>query len=320
MRLDTIRKPATGLLWSLAVIATLLVPNFGIAQSRAQKSIITQLLWQSLLQCYVGPSERVSGDDEVVLRVELNTNGDISNLPDLMSPATLSKGERGLLREATTAIIDCTPIISDGGEKSIYGRFDMVVNRDGLSLTNVDAYVGKSDVLPTLDSLEVADPASVLVEITEPSETVTVEEPETATVTTPTVTAPTITAASGEPVTAAAEKEMELTRTERREIQRRLVLLDYHTRGVDGVFGAGSRAAITQWQQDNDQPASGYLDFNQLVLLREMTQEKYLEWEARPKRYTDSNGCLREPNGKIVQGRSFKCDLSAAGQSMGISR
>ncbi len=292
---------ASALLLSLS----LAVPGVAIAQSRAQKSIITQLLWQSLLQCYVGPFERVSGDDEVVLRVELNTNGDISNLPDLMSPATLSKGERGLLREATIAIIDCTPVISDDGEKSIYGRFDMVINRDGLSLTNVDAYVGKSDVLPTLDSLEVADPETVLVEITELAEIAAVEEP-----------APT----HGEPVTHDIEKELALTRTERREIQRRLVLLDYHTRGIDGVFGKGSRAAITQWQQDNDQPVSGFVDFNQLVLLREMSQEKYEKWAARPKRYTDSKGCLREPNGTIIQGRSFRCDISAAGQSMGISR
>lgn len=289
---------------ALLLSLSMAVPGVAIAQSRAQKSIITQLLWQSLLRCYDAPSERVSGDDEVVLRVELNTNGDISNLPDLMSPATLSKGERGMLREATAAIIDCTPIISDGGEKSIYGRFDMVINRDGLSLTNVDAYVGKSDVLPTLDSLEVADPETVLVEITKPDETVVVDEPVT----------------TGDAPTHDIEKELALTRTERREIQRRLVLLDYHTRGIDGVFGKGTRAAIGQWQQDNEQPVSGYLDLNQLIFLREMSQEKYDKWAARPKRYTDSKGCLREPNGTIIQGRSFRCDISAAGQSMGISK
>ncbi|MGR3661975.1 MAG: peptidoglycan-binding domain-containing protein [Paracoccaceae bacterium] len=312
MVLDIFRKPATGFLASLVIVAVLLIPNAGAAQSRAQKSIITQLLWQSLLRCYVAPSERISGNDEVVLRVELNTNGDISNLPDLISPATLSTGERGLLREATVAIIDCTPIISGGGEKSIYGRFDMVINRDGLSLSNVDAYVGKSDALPTLDSLEIAEQDSVLVEITKPEETASFEEPIDV--------APALGTVIGEPPTLASEKELELTSSDRREIQRRLVLLDYHTRGIDGVFGNGSRAAIGEWQKDNDQPISGYLDLNQLVFLREMSQGKYETWQARPKRYTDSKGCLREPNGKIVQGRSFKCDLSAAGQSLGISK
>ena len=302
-----IRNKAALIASTLLLSMALAIPGAATAQSRAQKSIITQLLWQSLLRCYVEPSERIASEDEVVLRVELNTNGDISNLPDIMSPATFTSGERGLLREATAAIIDCTPIISGGGEKSIYGRFDMVINRDGMSLTNVDAYVGKADVIPTLESLEITEQDSVLVEVTEPEEEPT--DDNTAVGTT-----------AGEPATLADEDELELTRTDRREIQRRLVLLDYNTRGIDGVFGNGSRTAIRQWQRDNDQPSSGYIDLNQLVLLREVSQEEYAVWEARPKRYTDRNGCLREPNGKIIQGRSFKCDLNAAGQSMGISR
>jgi len=86
------------------------------------------------------------------------------------------------------------------------------------------------------------------------------------------------------------------------------------------VFGKGSRAAIAEWQKDNGQPSSGFLDFNQIVLLRAMSQDKYDVWEARPKRYYDSKGCLREPNGVIIQGRTFKCDLAAASQSLGLSR
>ncbi len=312
MKFFRIRNKVTLIASTILLSLALAIPGAATAQTRAQKSIITQLLWQSLLRCYVAPADRIASDDEVVLRVELNTNGDISNLPDLMSPVTLSKGERGLLREATAAIIDCTPIISGGGEKSIYGRFDMVINREGLSLTNVDAYVGKADVIPTLDSLEIAEPDSVLVEVTGSQETVSIEGPAEAT--------PAAERIKGKPATLAIENELELTRTDRREIQRRLVLLDYNTRGVDGVFGNGSRTAIREWQYDNDQPNSGFIDLNQLVLLREMSQEKYEVWNARPKRYTGRNGCLREPNGTIIQGRSFKCDLSAASQSMGISR
>lgn len=313
MKLFRMRNKAALIASTVLLSVALAIPGTVSAQSRAQKSIITQLLWQSLLRCYVAPSGRISSDDEVVLRVELNTNGDIANLPDLMAPASLSTGERGLLREATAAIIDCTPIISGGGEKSIYGRFDMVINRDGLSLTNVDAYVGKSDVIPTLDSLEITDPEGVvLVEVAESEEPGAVGEPADV--------VPAEQPTTGAPATLATEKALELTRTDRREIQRRLVLLDYNTRGVDGVFGNGSRTAIRQWQRENDQPSSGYLDLNQLVLLREMSQAEYEAWDARPKRYTDRNGCLRESNGVIIQGRSFKCDLSAASQSMGISK
>ena len=212
----------------LLLSISLAIPTVVGAQSRAQKSIITQLLWQSLLQCYEEPTERIGAEDEVVLRVELNTQGDISNLPDLISPASLSKGERGLLREATLAIINCTPITSGGGEKSIYGRFDMVLNRDGVVLTNVDAFVGKTDVLPTLDALDVANPEPALVETTVPgaAEETEAEVP--------------VVVASGEPATLAIENELGLSKTERLEIQRRLVLMDYNTRGVDGVFGNGT--------------------------------------------------------------------------------
>lgn len=321
---NIILRKTTPIISVLLLSLTVVIPSVATAQTRAQKSIITQLLWQSLLRCYMEPTERISSDDEVVLRVELNTSGDIANLPDLMSPAVMSRGERALLREAAVAIIDCTPIVSGGGQKSIYGRFDMVLNREGMTLTNVDAYVGMADVIPTLDALEVTPSDSVLEEITPP------EESEAATPAVPTVEAeqpsvPAVVVSEPEvqetvPATKASESELELTRTDRREIQRRLDLLEYNTRGIDGVFGPGSRTAIRQWQGDIGVSASGYLDLNQIALLREMSQDLYAEWDARPKRYYDRNGCLREPSGTIITGRTFKCDLNAASQSMGLSK
>lgn len=305
--------------FSIILLASFaVIPSAGHAQSRAQKSIITQLLWQSLLQCYVAPVERVGANDEVILRVQLNTNGDISNLPEILNPTRLTTGERGLLREGTAALIDCTPIVSSGGERSIYGKFDIVLNRAGLSLTNVEANVGEADGIPTLESLEVSEPVDepVLVEVTE-TETKSDEvpaEPEA-----PEPTSPQNTDLQ-ERATIEVENTLELTKTDRREIQRRLSLLDYNTRGIDGVFGNGTRTAIRQWQRDSDVPSSGYLNAGQIDLLREMSADEYATWNARPKRYTDRNGCLREPNGVIVQGRSFKCDLAAASQSIGISR
>ena len=38
---------------------------------------------------------------------------------------------------------------------------------------------------------------------------------------------------------------------DRRDIQRNLSLLGYNPRGIDGIFGPGSRAAITAWQRAN---------------------------------------------------------------------
>lgn len=64
-----------------------------------------------------------------------------------------------------------------------------------------------------------------------------------------------------------AEQALNLSRTERIEIQRNLTLLGYDTNGVDGILGRGSRAAITRWQGDTGQAATGYLDRDQIRAL-----------------------------------------------------
>lgn len=65
------------------------------------------------------------------------------------------------------------------------------------------------------------------------------------------------------------EEALGLTRDQRRAIQRQLTLLGHDTRGVDGIFGPGTRRAITAWQTGNDLPATGFLDADQLALLDE---------------------------------------------------
>ena len=46
------------------------------------------------------------------------------------------------------------------------------------------------------------------------------------------------------------EDGLNLTRNERRAIQRNLTLLEFDTRGIDGIFGPRSRGAIRNWQQE----------------------------------------------------------------------
>ncbi|SHI80783.1 peptidoglycan-binding domain-containing protein [Wenxinia saemankumensis] len=64
-----------------------------------------------------------------------------------------------------------------------------------------------------------------------------------------------------------AEERIELSRDERRGIQRDLTQLGYDTRGVDGIFGAGSRTAIRNWQQQNGFAQTSYLTPEQIVRL-----------------------------------------------------
>ncbi|WP_306133424.1 peptidoglycan-binding protein [Roseivivax marinus] len=62
----------------------------------------------------------------------------------------------------------------------------------------------------------------------------------------------------------ADEDALNLSRTERQEIQSDLTSLDYDTRGVDGIFGQGSRQAIRSWQEANGQEATGFLTRRQI--------------------------------------------------------
>ena len=66
---------------------------------------------------------------------------------------------------------------------------------------------------------------------------------------------------------AQVEAELRLSRDQRRAIQAGLTRQGFDTRGVDGIFGRGTRAAITAWQRANDAQPTGYLTAAQAGLL-----------------------------------------------------
>lgn len=80
-----------------------------------------------------------------------------------------------------------------------------------------------------------------------------------------------------------AEADLALSRDARREIQRDLSLLGYNTRGIDGIFGRGTRGAVTAWQNANSLTASGYLNADQIARLDAQAERRAaeLEEEAR---------------------------------------
>lgn len=55
------------------------------------------------------------------------------------------------------------------------------------------------------------------------------------------------------------EAALNLTRQQRSEAQAGLTQRGFNTRGVDGVFGQGTRNAIAGWQRANDLTETGYL-------------------------------------------------------------
>ncbi|MEX3017725.1 peptidoglycan-binding protein [Gymnodinialimonas hymeniacidonis] len=81
----------------------------------------------------------------------------------------------------------------------------------------------------------------------------------------------------------AAEEALNLTRDQRQQIQRSLSILDYDTRGIDGIFGTGTRNAIRGWQEANGLPTTSYLDAPQINTLSQQASVRAaeLEEEAR---------------------------------------
>lgn len=81
-----------------------------------------------------------------------------------------------------------------------------------------------------------------------------------------------------------AEEALSLTRDQRREIQRDLTILDYDTRGIDGIFGPGTRRAITNWQQQTGYSQTSYMTREQINRLDAQAARRAAELEAEAER------------------------------------
>lgn len=81
----------------------------------------------------------------------------------------------------------------------------------------------------------------------------------------------------------AAEEALELTLDQRQQIQRSLTILDFDTRGIDGIFGPATRSEIRRWQGANTFEVTGYLDAAQINALGDQAAMRTaaLEEEAR---------------------------------------
>lgn len=81
-----------------------------------------------------------------------------------------------------------------------------------------------------------------------------------------------------------AEERLALSRSARRNIQRNLSLLSFNPRGVDGIFGPGSRSAIANWQQQNGFSQTTYLNPEQINRLDAQASLRAAELEAEAER------------------------------------
>lgn len=92
-----------------------------------------------------------------------------------------------------------------------------------------------------------------------------------------------------EPTPEEIEAALELTREERREIQRDLAALNHYARAIDGIFGAGTRSAIESWQRSEGLRETGYLTAFQIERLdRQARAADRSHWDETGARGTEA--------------------------------
>ncbi|NNU78814.1 hypothetical protein HMH01_00050 [Halovulum dunhuangense] len=92
-----------------------------------------------------------------------------------------------------------------------------------------------------------------------------------------------------EPATPEAmEAALGLSVEQRREIQRNLTALGQNTRGIDGIFGPGTRAAIRAWEEEAGREADGYLTRREIDQLARDADAARAEQAARERADRDA--------------------------------
>jgi hypothetical protein len=99
------------------------------------------------------------------------------------------------------------------------------------------------------------------------------------------------------------ENALSLNKIKRREIQIRLTLLGFDTRGSDGIFGPRSREAIEKWQAANGFPETGYLNMHQYQTINSMSNTAYDEWKSKQPKLRRVKVCKRGAFGALVDCR-----------------
>ncbi|MBT52384.1 MAG: hypothetical protein CMF72_03090 [Mameliella sp.] len=84
--------------------------------------------------------------------------------------------------------------------------------------------------------------------------------------------------------TPGTEALMDLRFDDRQEIQNRLTLLGFDTRGADGIFGPGTRQALEAWQESNGFDSTGFLDAAQRDVLVRQSETQYSDFLEEKRR------------------------------------
>lgn len=106
-----------------------------------------------------------------------------------------------------------------------------------------------------------------------------------------------------------AEQSLDLSRDARRTIQRNLSLLGFNTRGIDGIFGRGTRAAVAEWQRSERFDATGFVTREQIALLDEQAERRAAALEAEAEKRRQE---------QLAQDLNYWDQTGAAGDEAGL--
>lgn len=107
----------------------------------------------------------------------------------------------------------------------------------------------------------------------------------------------------------AGEAALSLNRDQRRDVQRDLSLLGFDPRGIDGVFGPGTRAALRAHQRSLDLPETGFLGERQL---------QRLQSDAAQRAETLAREAQERRDREEVQDRSYWDSVGRGGDEAGV--
>lgn len=107
------------------------------------------------------------------------------------------------------------------------------------------------------------------------------------------------------------EQALNLSNPERATIQRWLSRLDYDTGTADAVFGQRTRSALAAWQKANGKQQTGYLDAEQVRMIRQ--QIAYLDGDngRRDRAYWEQTGARGNTEGLTAYLRRYPYGLNA---------
>lgn len=109
-----------------------------------------------------------------------------------------------------------------------------------------------------------------------------------------------------------AETALRLSPAARRAVQARLMLAGHDPRGIDGIFGPGTRAALAAWQEASRLPATGYLDAEALARLERSTESEYAAWTERQRREAEARQAAERARAARRQTESQSTAVRAA--------